>query len=886
MLELLRTRTSIPPARSKAIERSRLQEQLEAGVQRALTLVVAPAGFGKTTLVTAWAQTASIPVAWLSLDATDCAPERFLSYLILAIQQVEPQAGGTAQALLRGGQSLLEEGALYSLINDFTDISHDFAIILDDYHVADSPEISRIVQFLLENRPANFHFFIASRTTPDLNLARLRALDQVTEITTADLRFNFEEVHAFLEQVMEIKLDPDELIRLDQSTEGWAAGLQLAAIALARQPRDWQIPAGQAHIFDYLAEEVLRRESPQVQDFLMRTALFDRFSAPLCEFLFDEVVPVTDLLAYIERSNLFLIPLDASGIWFRYHALFTDFLRQQMEHRNAEQIPSLYREASLWSEQNELLDDAIHYATHARDFERAADLIESAYQSLLQRGEQAALLEWLLSLPSEMVAQRPRLLLARGWASIIAVDVEEALACAGQAEGLVPVGESGDRLRGEVGALRILAGIFHGQTTATGEISETFVMLSEKNAFLHSILHFNLGLNAVLRGETHTALEAFTETIQLTSKLRNPLVTIIALTQLGETHQIRGELVLAERAFKQAVQYAQETLGNRTFLLGMPYVSYAELLREQNRFEEAVQFGEQGIAFCLLWQPMASLDGYLALARLEVGRRDWQAANTRFEQALQTAQRTRSFLDDTIVNIFRVRAYLLQGDLARAIQWMQTYSAGEIARKAYHFRELMQLVALRARVLRGENISAELAELLPEIERRERVTPYIESLVLRSYALHNSRQHTDAIECLGRALNMGAQGGYVRIFADEGQSLLNLLEQYHGRLDAPSGYLNDLLELMRREADVAHLSKPQPVSSPKEASAKDLVPLTRRELDVLHLLADGKSNQEIADELVLALNTVKKHVANILGKLGVSNRTQAVLVAKEKGWIH
>jgi len=281
------------------------------------------------------------------------------------------------------------------------------------------------------------------------------------------------------------------------------------------------------------------------------------------------------------------------------------------------------------------------------------------------------------------------------------------------------------------------------------------------------------------------------------------------------------------------------------------------------------------------------MDGYLALARLEVGRRDWQAAIARLEQALQTAERTSTFLDDTFVNIFRVRVHLIQGDLTRATQWMQTYSDSEFAGMFYTIREMAKLVILRASVLRGEDVTAELAEFLPEIERHERVTPHIEALVLRSYAFHSAGQHDAAIESLNRALNMGAQGGYVRIFADEGKPLLDLLEGYHDRLDVPPAYLGDLRELMRRETETAHLSTSQPASVKEAISRSEgLISPTRRELDILRLLADGKSNQEIADELVLALNTVKKHVGNILDKLGVANRTQAVMVAKEQGWIN
>jgi LuxR family transcriptional regulator, maltose regulon positive regulatory protein len=885
MLQLLRTKISVPPARPRRVDRARLQARIDRGAQRALTLVVAPAGFGKTTLAAAWAQSTEMPVAWLSLEPADCAPERFLNYLIHSIQQIAPQTGGTSLALLHSGRAISEEGILYSLVNDFSEIPHELMLILDDYHSVNSSQVNKILQFLLEHRPENFHLCLISRTIPDLHLARLRALDQVTEISAADLRFNPEEIRLFVEQVMDIYISAQELARLDQSMEGWAVGLQLAALARSHLPAEWEIPTGEAHIFEYLAEEVLRCESHQVQDFLMRTALFDRFSAPLCEDLFGPAFPVPELLTYVERSNLFLIPLDSSGTWFRYHALFAEFLRQQMAQRAPQQVSSLYRKASLWFESNGIFDDAIHYATHAGDSERAADMIEASYRDMLQRGEQSALLEWLSDLPPGLVEQRPRLLIAKGWANIIALDAQGALTCADQAEALVPEGEPGSKLRGELIALRVLTGIFQGQVHVTGEISKAFILLSEQDDFLHSILHFNLGLSSVLLGETYQAVEAFTETVQLTKKLNNPLVTIVAFTQLGETHQVRGELALAERAFQQAIRYAQHTLGRHTLLQGMPYVSYAELLREQNRFEEAIRYAEQGIAYCLVWQPMASMDGYLALARLEAGRRDWQAAFARFDQAIQTAERTSTFLDDTFVNVFRARGSLLQGNLSQALQWMRVYQADKTAGMFFTLREMANLVMMRANLLQGQDVSGELAELMPEFERRERVTPHIESLVLRAYALQNNGKPQEAGHSLNQALNLGVKGGYVRIFADEGKALLDLLEKHRDRLTVPPAYLENLLTIMRREAGSTPLAPSGPATAPDVASRSEgLISLTRRELDVLRLLAEGKTNQEIADDLVLALNTVKKHVANILGKLGVANRTQAVMVAKEKDW--
>jgi LuxR family transcriptional regulator, maltose regulon positive regulatory protein len=904
MLPLLRTKTTIPPSRSKQIERTRLLERVSDGMQRALTLIVAPAGFGKTTLAAAWAQSAQLPVAWLSLQPADHAPERFLSYLIQALQTIAPQIGQTTLALLHGGSP---DGALFALVNDLAEVDGDFVLFLDDYHSVDNPEIAKLLQFLLEQHPVNFHLALITRVTPSLSLARLRALDQVTEISTADLRFTEAEVCAFLETSMDLRLSSETLTHLNQSTEGWAVGLQLAALALARQPENWQALAGQEHIFDYLAEEVLRRETPDVQSFLKVTALFDRFCVPLCEYLcsspkfpvleFGERAShdfgegrggVNSLLAYIERANLFLVPLNSTKTWFRYHALFTDFLRRQLTSQQA--LP-LYYAASQWFEQNGALDDAIHYATHAGDFERAASLLENHYIDMLQRGEQTALQEWVSSMPPELLEKHPRLWLAWGWACVISLDSARAEECVTRAEALIPPGETGNHLRGEAKSLRIMTGIFTGKVAAAEEISETFVLLAEQDEFLHSLLHFNLGLRHVMTGETALAVDAFSETLHLTKALNNPLVTIVSQVMLGETRQIRGALGLAERTFQQVIRYAKETLGEHTFLLGMPYVSYSELLREQNRFDEAQRYAEQGLGYCHTWQPVASLDGHIALARLLAAQGRWNAAFSQLESAMLEAETSVSVIDDAFVAIHVARLALLQGNLAQAIQTLQRYDLENVsAGMSYHLGELAQLTLLRAKVagLTADPLPAlllieALDALIAESERRERVTPVIEALILRTYAQHAAAKHIGAAESLSHALSLGAQSGYLRIFADEGRQLMHLLEQYRPQIHAPRTYFDRILKLLRCEAV-------QPVPPADQDLVQlfvtgSLIPLTRRELDILRLLAAGKSNQEIAAERVLTLNTVKKHVANILGKLGVANRTQAVVLARKLGWI-
>jgi LuxR family maltose regulon positive regulatory protein len=857
-------------------------------MSRSLTLVTAPAGFGKTTLVAAWANSGELPVAWLSLQPTDRDPERFLTYLIQSLQGISARIGQTTLALMKGG---LSEGVLFALANDLAEVEGDVALVLDDYHHVDDPKVNEILQFLLENRPETFHLVLTTRTALSIPIARLRALDQVTEIDASDLRFNPSEMEDFLRNSIDLKLTAADLARLDRATEGWAVGLQLAALALARQPADWQFPAGREHIFEYLAEEVLNRETPQVQSFLKITALFDRFCVPLCEsVLLPEQVSaqsqdISGLLAYIERANLFLVPLDATGTWFRYHALFTDFLRSRP---STELTQPLYHKASLWFEQNGLLDDAIHTSMQAGDFERAASLLEIHYRDLLQRGEQKSMLKWISTLPNELVEARPRLWLARGWASLISFDPPQAEICAQKAETLIPADSSGDRLRGEIKSLRILTGIFAGKVTAANEISSAFALSAEQDDFLHSLLHFNLGLDQVLRGNTAQAVDAFTETLRLSQSINNPLVTIIAHVQLGEVRQLRGALGLAERMFKRAIQYAKNALGDHTFLLGMPYVSYAELLREQNRIEQSIRYAEQGIAYCQVWQPLASLDGQITLARISAAQGRWGDAFNRLERALQVAESSVSVLDDSLLAIQLARLYLLQGDLIQAAQIIRLYDLDKFSEgRIYHLWEMIQLVLSRAKVLElsadpslALKVADELARLLVESERRERVTPVIEALILQSYALHAANRHIEVAQSLSRALTLGAQCGYVRIFIDEGEKLLHLLDQSRAQINAPSTYFAEIHALLLRET-----SRPIAKPTPGQLFADGLSPLTRREFDILELMACGKSNQEIAVECVLALNTVKKHVANILSKMGVANRTQAVLLARKLGWV-
>jgi len=884
MLPILRTKTTIPPTRPKQIERNRLFDMLQTGSHRGVTLIIAPAGFGKTTLAAAWAQTREMPVAWLSLQPADSSKERFITYLIQALQTIDPLLGQTAQALMQSGNA---DAALYALLNDLAVLKENISLVLDDFHSIDKPENRAVIQFFLDNLPSAFHLVIISRVMPELNLIRLRAQDEVSEIDATTLRFTEEEVGKFLSSSMGLDLAPAEIHQLNQICEGWPVGLQLAAIAIIKQPEKVHTMVSNEYIFDYLAQEVLQRESPEIQKFLIITALFDRFSIALCEEILNTWINssssagIAEIFSYIEKANLFLVQLDST--WYRYHALFTDFLRKQMDAQTAAMI---YRQASNWFEVNNLLEDAIHYATHAADYERAAVMLENQYINMLQRGEHSTLIEWIQTLPAETLTSHPRLLVALGWANIIRLNTELGNKYLDQAEKLIAGKQEWQDIQNEIQVQRVLQGVFSGKMLTSGNLPTLDDPSIRSNSFLNSLLLFNLGLHYTMTGETGKAVDTLSKSAELAMEINNPLVALVSMVQVGENRQIRGAFGLSEQVFLKGIKYVKDTLGEHSVLLGIIYVSYGDLLREQNRLDEAIQYLQQGIAYCRVWQPIAGMDGNIALARLLTARGERGQAKKMLENTLQLAVESASMLDDRFVSCHLIRIAILTGDLSTARKYINQYPLDSLPGDTYYYlREMNRLVLLRYQIAtladnptRTFAIQAELEDHLSACEARERISPLIEGLILQAYLFDFMGETNNTVKTLSHALSLGAQSGYIRIFADEGGHLLELLEKHASRLTSPNSYINKIMDILRQESS-------QKMQEPKVQQKEFLTPLTRRELDILNLLALGKSNQEIAAERVLTLNTVKKHVANILSKLGVENRTQAVLAARKAGWL-
>jgi LuxR family transcriptional regulator, maltose regulon positive regulatory protein len=886
MVTLLRTKTTIPPISPRTIDRCRLINFMSEGAQRALTIICAPAGFGKTTLATAWAQNYYERTAWLTLQPQEQQPDLFLTHLILALQDIDPKIGQTAKAMIN---LRAMDGALFALVNDLAEAEPDLALVLDDYHSADCPETAEVIQFLLENCPAAFHLIIVTRVFPALNLSRLRAIDQVIEITSNDLRFTPEEINTIFKAITGLKLQDEDLEKLNRSTEGWAVGIQLAAMAMSRKPSQWQTYAGREYIFDYLADEVLLRETIEVQDFLKKSSLFERFSASLCAYAFGQENQYEQqseknkkLITYIQRANLFLVPVDTAGEWFRYHALFVEFLRRQLP---GEQSIGIVARASDWFEQNGLIDEAIHYAVEAKDYERAACLLEHTYIDILAQGEQASIKRWTADLPNEVINNHPRLWLAKGWASIISLDHQLAIECFKKVEQVLEVDKRHQHLWNEVKSLEILMKILSGKMVRSDEISSIIQSLTVRDDFLRGLLYFNLGGSFMFQGDTEHAVNSFQEAVSCTQNSRNPLIYIMAQAALGENLQWNGKLVLAEHLFQEAIDYTKKTMGEHSVLLGYLYNNYSDLLREQNRFDEAYHIAEMGISYCMVWQPSASLDGQIVLARLLASQGNWEKSFERLELARKSTMTRNLKIIDRLITIHMIRLMLLQGNLERARLEIRENALDNSPPHPLQVMEfLIQLVIYRYKTMEYEDdppsaslLIEPISGLSAEAGQRKRITHHIEALILLAYAHDSAGQGNESIKSLNRALSIGAHSGYIRTFVDEGTRFLELLEKHRKGIHAPPAHLNEILSILREEA-----AREPPLESD---APEGLTALTRRELEILSQLALGKSNQEIADERVLALSTVKKHVANILDKLGVSNRVQAVMLTKRAGWL-
>jgi LuxR family maltose regulon positive regulatory protein len=903
---LLTTKLYIPPVRRDLVSRPRLIERLNDGLHRGhrLSLVSAPAGFGKTTLLSEWVATCGRPTAWLALDSGDNDTARFLAYLIAALQTIEESIGTGVLDRFQAPQPPPIEELLTALINQIDTISIGFVLVLDDYHLITAQRIHEALAFLLDHPPQNMHLVVATRADPPWQFARLRGRGQLTELRLADLQFTPDEATVFLNQVMGLRLSADDITALTSRTEGWIAGLQLAALSMQdRQDLPGFIAAltgSQHHILDYLVEEVLHRQSESVQAFLLRTSILDRLTGPLCDALsLEHEADVGDgqaMLNRLERANLFVIPLDERHQWYRYHHLFADSLRVCLEQAWPGRVPEYHRRASRWYEQHGYLGEAIEQALSADDLDRAACLIEQAAESTLMRSEFTTFLSWMEALPEEVTRARPLLHVYHAGIELMnGLPLQAAEARLREAMAVEP----SCAVSGAVVTFQTLIAAYRGDTHRSIELSrQALALLAEDNLFLRSLVAAFLGITYLWSGDFATAASALGEAVRIGRQIGNLTFTVLALCHLGELHIVRGRLHEARAFYEQALERAKDSRGRCLPIAGVALMGMGYLLREWNDLEVARRHLVEGIELAARWEQTGTFTGFISLALVEQALGDQEAARAAIRQARQVAVEFSGMEMAAIVaGVYQARLWIQQGDLDAVIRWAEErrleerIEAGELEEGSrtvpFLYAALEYLAYAEARIAQGQPAEAlaVLSPLLSVTEAGGWTMFVIETLVLQSLAFQALSEAPRAMRCLERALSLAEPEGFVRAFVDRGAPMAALLKQFleaqQNGGQAPSrgiapDYVGRLLDAFG-QGEETQPGEPLPPPSPLAL----VEPLTKREVEVLRLLATELTSAGMARELVVSVHTVRSHIKSIYAKLDVHSRYEAIARATE-----
>lgn len=887
--QILRAKLYVPRGHADAVPRPRLYERLDEGARHDLTVVSAPAGFGKTTLLADWSRRSDLPVAWVSLDERDDDPVRFISYLIAAIETIHPGFGEATRAFLGSLQSQDElDPVLTALSNEILEMPRDFVLVLDDYHLIRSEKVHDALAFMLDHSPPPMRLIIAGRTSPPFPLPKLRARGRLTEIGTPNLRFTHDEAEDFLDRTMGLRLTGERVAALEEGTEGWIAGLQLAAHALRGGEDDAgpvEALAGSArHVFDYLADEVLSRQPEDVREFLLRTSVVETLSGPLCEALTD-TTDGREMLERLERANLFLVPLDEGGRYYRYHHLFAAFLRERLQRTYPGEVPKLHRCAGLWQEEDGCLAGAIEHALAAEDYDRAADLIEEETGVRRTYVDASLLLRWLGALPDELVRRRPQLCLLYAWAFVHSGELEAAERHLRNAEAVleldseVPTAGLSDHERtmlGEICIIRARIAAIREEAPLTTKLSRRALdLLPEHELHLRGDVALDLGHAYCSLGDLEAASEAFARAAA-TGRAANDLRTaLFALRYQAALKISTGRLREAEDLLLEGQRLAESRAEEVPSVAGIIHTGMGWLLYERGELDEAQRLLETGIEHGRRSGEVKILVyGYVNLARVLMARDDAERAHFLLREAGRLTPRW------PLIWASQARFYLAQGDVRSAVRWAREYGATEdYLSYPRHFERITM-----ARVLIGEgriNEALDFLERLLENARADgRTGDEMELLALRALASERRGDTEEGLDSLRYALVLAEPEGFVRLFVDEGPPMAALLAKLlgKGRRNGAraDGYAGRLLRHFVSEGD-------PPGERSGVGRIPGLEPLSEREVEVLGLVAAGLSNAEIARELYLSVGTVKAHVHHIFGKLLVRNRSQAVARARELG---
>jgi len=898
---LLSSKYRIPVHRPGAVPRRRLADRLGAAIRTPLTVLSAPAGFGKTTLLTEWLAGAAADgaaVAWLSLDRRDNDPVLFWTYLVTALRTAVPGLGDAALQVLASSPPRMD-AALAALLNDVESLTVDLVVVLDDYHVVDAPEVHTGLTFILEHQPPQLHLILATRVDPPLPMAQLRARGQLVEVRAGDLRFTPEEASAYLNGSMALGLSDDDAATLEQRTEGWIAALQLAALSLqGREDAGAFIAdfAGDDHyIVDYLAEEVLARQLDDVRDFLLQTSILESLTGPLCDAVTGREGGKATLVA-LERANLFLVPLDDRRQWYRYHHLFADVLHAHLLDERPREVAELHRRASAWFEAHDEASQAIRHALAGGDTGRAADLMELAMPVMRRERREAELARWIRALPDDVLKTRPVLDVAFVGAmaqaskfDTIAERLDQVEALVRSADGSWPkkppqhvivVDQDNYRsLPAHIAMYRAALALANADLDGTiTHAREALALAPPDDPLARAAAGALAGLASWTTGDLSAAHAAYTESATgLTSA--GFLADVLGCTiTLGDIRRTQGQLTAAARTYQGALELAAAAPGPEP-LRGTAdmHVGLAGVLLERNDLTGAREqlaisqrLGEHN------GLPQNAYRWRVVMARLHEAEGDLDGATTLLDEA------ERVYVGDFAPNVqpvaaVRARLRIRRNELAHAQTWaLERQLSSEDSPsylREYEHLTLARLLIAQHRVepaARGvADVLALLDRLLAAAEGGGRGASVIEILILQAAAHKASGDAPAALAALHRAATLAQPEGYARLFTDEGPPMVVLLRALRKRPDAAPVYVNQLLASTTSIA--THASVPQ----------KLVEPLSERELDVLRLLGGDLGGPDIARQLSVSLNTVRTHTKNIYAKLGVTSRRAAVRQARD-----
>jgi LuxR family maltose regulon positive regulatory protein len=887
----LQTKLFVPPLGSTWISRKRLIQRMDEGFQRRLILISAPAGFGKTTLLVDWVHQRKIPVAWFSVDKADNDPLWFLTYVISGLRKLKSGTGKSALEMLQSPQPPPVEAILINLINDVIQIRTDFALVIDDYHLVDARPVHDMIAFLHENQPEQMHMILSTRADPPLPLSRVRSQNQLTELRAADLSFTSEETSRFYNTHLNLKLSPADLELLEKRTEGWIAGLQLAALSL--QGREdtsgflTRLKGDNRYIADYLTEEVLDRQPGHLRNFLLQTSILEQLSGPLCDAV-TQKKNSRQVLNNLEKANLFVIPLDDERRWYRYHHLFEDLLKQRLHQQQGDLVSELHDRASQWFAKNGFKNEAVDHAFASQNNTLAAQLIEEIAEIYWDHGRESRLFGWLKKLPDKIINADPKLcifhareLLKSGFPD----KAETMLQTADQLLALTAISSPDkEALQGRIAAMRAYEALLTGDVSRNIHFSKRALkLLPQRDLIWRSVASANLGFaySIIGAGDLAKAQRAFSEAKKICEAAGNIYYDIFVGNCLGTAMLWRGRLDEAEDMCRKSMNLANKHGIAQTGTVGSLHSTLGTVLCERSEFDKGIRRINKGIELCQQGRDPVNLAACrMGLWRALMQRGDIAGVLGVTQDLNEQARAFRlPYWITNSISALNAIIWLGGGDLEAAVKWAQKRGLSVDGKLGnLHELENYALVHILLAQNRLDEADHLLLRMIEDAKAGDRIIMMIDMHLQRVLIFKRKEDTAAALKELKLALSLVRTGGPTTVFVTKGKPMAELLEEFidiHKR-DHGDTKADVSLSLAKKLLSMIIAGTP-PIAQGQVDS------ISERELEVLHLISAGLSNKEIAEKLFISLNTVKTHTKNINSKLNVTNRTKAVVRAKELG---